>query len=170
MQLGCLILGPRRIALIGAIAAVALTIIFYPLIVFTPFDPERVFINLSRVELTSGSEGEELLNLEVALNISNTNDITLTTSRIEYELFADGASVGTDTLSYEDVPLNGRPPLFPNSPTTVTDTFRLDYSDQRAELFDRVLSSSDQINWRVSGIATVESGTTLLQKTFSDEL
>jgi LEA14-like dessication related protein len=160
MQLGCLILGPRRIALIGAIAAVALTIIFYPLIVFTPFDPERVFINLSRVELTSGSEGEQSLNLRVAFNISNTNDITLTTSRIEYELFADGASVGTD----------GRPPLFPNSPTTVTDTFRLDYSDQRAELFDRVLNSSDQINWRVSGTATVESGTTLLQKTFSDEL
>ena len=107
---------------------------------------------------------------EVAFNINNTNDITLTTSRIEYELFADGASLGTDTLSYEDVPLNGRPPLFPNSPTTVTDTFRLDYSDQRAELFDRVLNSSDQINWRVSGTATVESGTTLLQKTFSDEL
>jgi hypothetical protein len=155
MQLGCLILGPRRIALIGAIAAVALTIIFYPLIVFTPFDPERVFINLSRVELTSGSEGEQSLNLRVAFNISNTNDITLTTSRIEYELFADGASIGTDTLSYEDVPLNGRPPLFPNRPITVTDTF---------------LNSSDQINWRVSGTATVESGTTLLQKTFSDEL
>jgi hypothetical protein len=169
MQLGCLILGPRRIALIGAIAAVALTIIFYPLIVFTPFDPERVFINLSRVELTSGSEGEQSLNLRVAFNINNMNDITLTTSRIEYELFADGASIGTDTLSYEDVPLNGRPPLFPSRPITVTDTFRLDYSDQRAELFDRVLNSSDQINWRVSGTATVESGTTLLQKTFSDE-
>jgi hypothetical protein len=34
---------------------------------------------------------------------------TLTTSGIEYQLFADVKSLGNGTFSYEDVPLDGRP-------------------------------------------------------------
>ena len=77
-----MIIGPRRIILIGAIAAVALAIIFYPLIVQTPFDPEKVAIQLTGVELMSGSEGEQSLDLRVGLLITNTNEFTLTTSKI----------------------------------------------------------------------------------------
>jgi hypothetical protein len=80
-----LIIGPRRIILIGAIAAVALAIIFYPLIVQTPFDPEKVAIQLTGVDLMSGSEGEQKLDLRVGLQITNTNDFTLTTSKIAYD-------------------------------------------------------------------------------------
>ena len=118
-----MIIGPRRLALIGAIAAVALTIIFYPLLVATPFNPNDVDIKLSRVALASGSEGEQKLDLRVSLNLTNTSEFTLTTSKIEYELFADGVPVGTDTISYEDVPINGRPALFTNQPITISDTF-----------------------------------------------
>jgi LEA14-like dessication related protein len=165
-----LIIGPRRIALIGAIAAVALTIIFYPLIVFTPFDPEKVTIDLSDVELLSGSEGEQRLDLRVAFNITNSNDFTLTTSKIEYDLFADDAPVGSDTISYEDVPVNGRPAFFSNQPVTIADTMTLQYSDEQAGLFSKILDNSTGINWRISGSATIESGTTLQEKTFSGEL
>ena len=84
--------------LIGAIVAVALAIIFYPLIVQTPFDLERIAIQLTGVELQSGSEAEQRLDLRVALQVTNTNEFTLTTSRIEYDLFADGAPVGSDTI------------------------------------------------------------------------
>ncbi|MDQ3977275.1 MAG: hypothetical protein M3264_12190, partial [Thermoproteota archaeon] len=80
----------------------------------TPFDPERVAIQMTGVELLSGSEGEQRLDLRVALQLTNTNEFTLTTSNIMYELFADGAPVGSDTISYEDVPVTGRPALFPN--------------------------------------------------------
>jgi hypothetical protein len=165
-----LIIGPRRVALIGAIAAVALTIIFYPLLVATPFDPNDVSLNLSRVALTSGGEGEQRLDLRVSLNVTNASDYTLTTSKIEYELFADGASVGSDTVSYEDIPVNGRPALFPNQPITISDTFTLEYSDSRAELFNKVLNSSEDISWRITGSATIESGTTFQERPFSSEL
>ena len=165
-----MIIGPRRIALIGAIAAVALAIIFYPLIVFTPFDPGKVTIDLTEVEFLSGSEGEQQLDLRVALNITNSNDFTLTTSKIDYDLFADGAPVGSDTISYEDVPVNGRPAFFSNQPVTIADTMTLQYSDERAGLFSRILDNSTGINWRISGLATIESSTTLQEKRFSGEL
>jgi hypothetical protein len=165
-----LIIGPRRIVLIGAIAAVALAIIFYPLIVQTPFDPERVAIQLTGVELLSGSEGEQRLDLRVPVQITNTNEFTLTTSKIAYDLFADGALVGSDTISYEDVPVTGRPALFANQPVTISDTLTLQYTDETAGLFSRILNNSTDINWRISGTATIESGTTLQEKTFSSEL
>lgn len=165
-----LIIGPRRIVLIGAIAAVALAIIFYPLIVQTPFDPERVAIQPTGVELVSGSEGEQRLDLRVALQVTNTNEFTLTTSRITYDLFADDTPVGSDTLSYEDVPVTGRPAFFENQPVTITDTMTLQYTDEMADLFSRILNNSTDINWRISGSATIESGTTLQEKTFSGEL
>ena len=165
-----LIIGPRRIILIGAIAAVALAIIFYPLIVQTPFDLQKVAIQLTGVDLVSGSESEQKLDLRVGLQITNTNEFTLTTSKIAYDLFADGALVGSDTLSYEDVPVNGRPAFFSNQPVTLSDTLTLQYSDETAPLFDKILNNSTDINWRVTGSATIESGTTLQEKNFSSEL
>jgi LEA14-like dessication related protein len=165
-----LILGPRRLALIAAIAAVALAIIFYPLIVSTPIDLEKVNIALSRVVLSSGGEGDQELNLRVTFGVNNTNDFTLTTSKIEYELFADGTSIGTDILSYEDVPPNGRPPFFSGTSVPLSDTFTLRYSDANAEIFNRILEDTTQIQWRASGTSIIESGTTFVTKEFSDEL
>ena len=156
--------------LIGAIAAVALAIIFYPLIVQTPFDPERVAIQLTGVELQSGSEGEQRLDLRVSLQVTNTNEFTLTTSKIAYDLFADGAPVSSDTISYEDVPVTGRPAFFSNEPVTISDTMTLQYTDEMANLFSRILNNSTDIDWRITGSATIESGTTLQEKRFSSEL
>lgn len=165
-----MIIGPRRLALIGAIAAVALTIIFYPLLVATPFDPNDVLIQLSRVATADGSEGEQRIDLRVSFNVTNTSDYALTTSKIDYELFADGESVGSDTISYESIPINGRPALFQDTPITISDTFRFDYSDDKAELFNRVLNSSDEIRWSVTGMAIIESGTTFQERQFYSEL
>jgi hypothetical protein len=166
-----LIIGPRRVALIGAIAAVVLTIVFYPLLVATPFDLRDITIQLGRVVLAQGGEEEQRLDLRVSLNITNKSDFTLTTSKIEYELFADGASLGSDTLSYEDIPVNGRPALFSNEPPiTITDTFTLQYTDDRAELFNKILDNSANIRWSITGTASIESGTSFQEKTFSSEL
>jgi LEA14-like dessication related protein len=156
--------------LIGAIAAVALAIIFYPLIVQTPFDLERVAIQLTGVELQSGSEEEQRLDLRVALQVTNTNEFTLTTSEIAYDLFADGAPVASDTISYEDVPVTGRPAFFSNQPVTISDIMTLQYTDEMANIFSRILSNSTDIDWRIAGTATIESGTTLQEKTFSSDL
>ena len=165
-----MIIGPRRLALIGSIAAVVLTIILYPLLVATPFDLKDITIQLSRVTLASGSEGAQKLDLRIALNITNASEYTLTTSRIEYQLFADGVSAGTEIISYEDIPVNGRPALFPNQPVTLPHTFTLEYSDRHADLFNEILNNSEDIRWRITGKASIESGTSFQEKEFSSEL
>lgn len=156
--------------LIGAIAAVVITIVLYPVLVATPFNLEDISIELSRVALSSGSVEEQRLDLRVSFNMTNASEYTLTTSRIDYELFADGQPVGGHTLSYEDVPVNGRPALFSNEPVTLTDTFPLDYSDERAELFNKILDGSEDISWSVTGSASIESGTSFQEKQFSGDL
>lgn len=165
-----MIIGPRRVVLIGAIAAIALTIIFYPLLVATPFSPDDITIRLGNVELASGSEGRQSLTLQVEFNLVNTSPYALTTSRIDYELYADGVSLGDTTLSYEDIPVNGRPALFSNSPITLPHQFELRYADDQAELFNRILNNSGEISWSVTGMARIESGTSYQELTFSDEL
>ena len=96
--------------------------------------------------------------------------MSLPTSYIDFQLFAEGQSVGEKTLSYEDVPVNGRPALFPNSQVPLTDSFVLEYSDETAETFNMVLNNSTQIDWSVSGTAAIESGTTQVTKEFQAEL
>jgi hypothetical protein len=118
----------------------------------------------------SGGEAQQKLDLRVALNVTNNNEYTLTTSKIDYDLFADGTPVGSDTISYEDVPVNGRPAFFSNQPVTIAHTMTLQYSDERAGLFRKILDNSTDINWQIKGSATIESGTTQQEKTFSSEL
>jgi hypothetical protein len=165
-----LILGPRRVALIAAIAAVALAIIFYPLIVFDPIDTEKVIIDLTRVVVDEDASSEQALLLRTTFLVTNTNTMTLPTSKIDYQLYADGQLVGEKTLSYEDVPVNGRPALFPNSQVPLTDSFGLEYSNDNAEIFNMVQNNSTQMDWSVSGTAIIESGTTQVIKEFQAEL
>jgi LEA14-like dessication related protein len=165
-----LIIGPRKLVLMGTIVAVAIAIILYPLIVFTPIDPEMVDIQMTGVQLASGSEGQQSLDLTVALQITNDNDFTLTTSEVRYDLYADGELVGSETLSYEDVPVTGRPAFFSNQPVTVTDTLTMQYSDEQAELFGRILNNHLDISWRINGTAIIESGTTMQEMGFSGEV
>ena len=163
-----MIIGPRRIALIAAIVAVAATIILLPLI-FARTAPnlEEVQVSVSRVTIAQADEQNTQLN--VVFTLHNPTAQTATTSKIEYELFADGVSLGTDTISYEDIPPNGRPPLFQNGTINITDPFSLDYSDSIAGIYSKVQDSPSDVRWRVDGTARIESTLTFVDKQFSDE-
>lgn len=161
-----MILGPRRLALIAAIAAVALTIIFYPLIVATPIDVEKIRIEFTRIAVDENSSSDQELVLRLTLTVTNNDTVTLTTSKIDYELFADGEMVGSDTLSYEDIPVNGRPALFPGTAVPLTNTFTLEYSDEEADMLNRIMSNSTEMDWSIRGSATIASGTSLVVKDF----
>ena len=165
-----MILGPRRVALIAAIAAVALTIIFYPLLVATPIDLDKIRIDFTRIAVDERNSSEQELVLRLTFTVTNNDTVTLTTSKIDYELFADGEQVGSDTLSYEDIPVNGRPALFPGSTVPLTDSFNLEYSDEQADLFSRVMSNSTEMDWSVRGTATIASGTSFVVKDFEAQV
>jgi hypothetical protein len=165
-----LILGPRRLALIAAIAAVALAIIFYPVIVSDPIDVDKVLIDLTSVAVDDSASSDQELVLRLTLSMTNNNTMTLTTSKIDYTLFADGEMVAEETLSYEDIPVNGRPALFPESRVPLSESFILEYTDDNSEIFNRILHNSTQMDWSMRGSAIIESGTTQVTKEFQTEL
>lgn len=164
-----MIIGARRLILIGAIVAVVLTIILYPLIVKSYFDPNKVNFRLANVEVLANRVDPQSLTLTLVLNVTNMNDVTLSTSKIDYVLSVDGTTVKSDTISYEDVPINGRPALFPNIPVKVSHSIQLQYSDANDPLFKKILNENKNVKWTISGTASIDSGTTCCQTTsFSD--
>ena len=165
-----MIIGPRRAALIGAIAAVGLVIIFYPLIIKTQIDLDKVKITLTGITVQPDPDNDQNLIVKPTLTISNNNDLTLTTSRIDYQLFANGSSIGSYDLSYADVPVNGRPALFVGSSVPFPELLTVKYNDTNIALYKALQSNNTNISWRVQGSADIESGTTRETKNFTSDL
>ncbi|MEO9295079.1 MAG: hypothetical protein ABI347_05715 [Nitrososphaera sp.] len=165
-------IGPRRAVLIGAIAAVALTIILIPLI-FTVTAPnfDLVDVRLANVTIMSVEEGK--IKLQPVFTIANPTDQTITTSKIEYELFADGVSLGTKVLSFEDVPLNGRPAIFSQGSVNIKqhlgDPFVVDES-ANADIFAKIRDNPASIKWKATGTASIDSTLIQNEKKFSSEI
>jgi LEA14-like dessication related protein len=168
-------LSKRRAILIGVVAALAVAIILTPLIltVTLPPDISAVKINLDRVEIENLSPEEDadnLLTLNVFFRINNPTDKSLTTSRIDYTLFADGKSLGNGHVDYVDIPVHGRPQLLSGSAATIRSPFEIPLSDPNLAPVDIRNTSSSEISWKVEGTADIESGFVTIPLRFSDEL
>jgi LEA14-like dessication related protein len=159
----------RRIILIFAVAAVAGTIIILPYISsLTATGLDRVTIELLDVELAPVSQEQD--QIDVVFRLTNPTDKTVTTSKIEYDLIADNTELGNSILSYEDVPPNGRPTILPHRSINLTSPFQLPTSQPTQIIFSKLTNSSSDIDWKVEGVARIESAVTLHEKPFTDEL
>ena len=166
-------LSRRRSILIVAIAAITIAIILLPVILATLTAPDinSITIELSKIEV-GDITNDKTIPLNVFFNIHNPTDKAMTTSKIDYNLIADGESLGQGVLSYEDIPLNGRPQLSPGLTTTLKSTFELSQSNTNSDVF-RVIKNAqatEQIKWKVEGVAQIESAFSFSPKQFSDEL
>ena len=89
-------------------------------------------------------------------------------------LFGDNKLLGHGVLSYEDIPLNGRPQFSPGQTTTLKSAIILQPSDMNMDVIEKLISnSSDSINsirWNVNGSSQIESAFVILEKDFSDVL
>jgi hypothetical protein len=150
-------LSRRRIILIGVITAIAATIVLLPLIltITLPSDLNQLTISVSKVE---------------AVNPDVAND----TQRVQLNVYFNVYNpLGQGILSYEDIPLNGRPQLYYHSNTTLKSLFEPTYSNANILLLNKMLSNPDivkQIKWRVEGEAQIESGFSSTPKQFNAEL
>ena len=166
----------RRIILIGVIAAVVVTIVFLPLVltITLPTNVNDVTVRLVKVEVvknaTAVNPGIGQLNL--IFGVHNPTDKSLTTSRIEYQLFANGRPLGDGLLSYEDVPVNGRPQLFPNTDAQLQSQFTITPSNSNAEIMKLITNQSTgkKITWKVVGEADIESGFSSASKSFTNQI
>jgi predicted extracellular nuclease len=153
----------RRAILIGVVAVIAAGIVLTPLILTLTLPPDinAVKVNLDNVEVATPSPEEEtsnLLTLNIFFKVDNPTDKTLTTSKIDYTLFANGESLGNGQVDYVDIPVNGRPQLMSGGEATISSKFEIPRNDPRlAQINSGNLSSSD-INWEAEGTADIESG------------
>lgn len=165
----------RRAILIGVVASIAVGIILTPLILTLTLPPNinAVTINLDKVEVVPPSPEEEidnLLTLDVFFRVNNPTDKSLTTSKIEYTLFADGNSLGTGYADYVDIPVHGRPQLLAGSEATIRSPFEVPLNDPNLPLDSTGNLTSSDITWEVEGTADIESGFVTTPLPFSDEI
>lgn len=168
-----MIIGKRRAILFAVIAGIAIAIITLPLITLTLAPAmDKVEITLSNVTIDDIIEQNDTIDLVVSFGVLNPTDNALTTSKIDYKLFADDTLIGEDTLSFEDIPLNGRPQFFPQDRNTLRDDFRIRPNTENQQIVNRIMDSQTlgDINWRMEGNAQIESAFSMIQKPFSSSL
>jgi LEA14-like dessication related protein len=169
-----MLLSRRRIILIVAIAGILSAIILLPLILatFSAPDINSITIELSKVEVKNITNDNKSVPLDLFFSVHNPTDKAVTTSKIEYNLIADDKSLGQGVLSYEDIPLNGRPQLLPGLTTTLQSTFGLNQSNLNSDIFSGIKNTDalKQIKWKVEGVAQIESAFSFSPKQFTDEL
>jgi len=138
-----------------------------------PSDINAVKINLEKVEVENPSPEEEtanLLTLNVFFKVENPTDKTLTTSKIDYTLLANGESLGNGHIDYVDIPVHGRPQLLSGSEATIKSKFEIPRNDPSLTQINIGNFTSSDINWEVEGTADIESGFVTAPLAFRDEL
>ncbi|HEX6670995.1 MAG TPA: hypothetical protein VF084_02095, partial [Nitrososphaeraceae archaeon] len=114
-------LSKRRIVLFGVIGVLVITIILLPRIQYFVNAPDvnAIDFELTSVNVTNLSNNTNNIELLLSFDVSNPSEKTATTSKIEYDLLGDDELLGHGILSYEDIPLNGRPQFSPGQTTTL---------------------------------------------------
>jgi LEA14-like dessication related protein len=134
-------IGSRRAILIGVIAAIVAFIVLFPAIpdlLKGGSELRDVRISIKNITIENPDLVNNTIPLKVTFEILNQGDKALSTSKIDYAVNANNTHLGNGFLSYEDIPPNGRPQLYPNSPTTLQSTILLSRTNSNSELFDKL--------------------------------
>lgn len=169
-------IGSRRAILIGAIAAIVAFIVLFPAIpdlLKGGSELRDVRISIKNITIENPNLVNNTIPLKVTFEILNQGDKALSTSKIEYTVNANNTNLGNGLLSYEDIPPNGRPQLYPNSPTTLQSTILLSRPNSNSELFDKLLNGkfvTNSTEWNVNGTAQIDSAFTIYPVAFNSNL
>jgi hypothetical protein len=169
-------LSKRRIVLFGVIGVLVLTIILLPRIQYliNAPDVDAIDFQLSSIDIANLSNNTNNIELLLFFDVSNPSEKTATTSKVEYDLFGDDEYLGHGVLSYEDIPLNGRPQFSSGQTTTLKSTIVLQPSDTNMDIIEKLINnqsnSINNIRWNVNGTSQIESAFVVVQKDFNDVL
>ena len=169
-------IGSRRAILIGVIVAIVAFIVLFPVIpdlLKGGSELKDVTIGIQNVTIDKSSIVNESIPLKVTFRIVNQGDKALSTSRIEYSINANNTHLGNGILTYEDIPPNGRPQLYPNSPTTLESTILLSRISSNSLIFDKLHSGNfvpNATGWNVNGTAQIDSAFTIYPVVFNSKL
>ena len=169
-----MILTRGKIIIIAIFVAIAAGLV--GLVAFTGIETQsiggKVNVVLENVKMKSLDEQNNVMTIQVDFTVTNKADQTLTISKIDYELFADEKSLGQGFLSYESSPLVGRPPLFPDTNTTLPADFRLKFSSDVSDVWNLLATNAenDSISWRIKGTAEIESALDFIPVDFDSSI
>lgn len=160
-------IGARRAVLIGAIAAIVAFIVLFPAIpdlLRGGSELRDVTVNVKNIAVKNRNNVNNTVTLTVTFEILNKDVKALSTSKIEYSVDANNTHLGNGLLSYEDIPPNGRPQLYPNSPTILESTFSPTRTNSNTELFEKInnaLFVANSTEWTINGTAQIDSAFTI---------
>jgi LEA14-like dessication related protein len=169
-------IGSRRAILIGAIVAIVAFIVLFPAIpdlLKGGSELTDVKIIIKNITIENSNLVNNTIPLKVTFEILNQGDKAFSTSKIEYTVNANNTHLGNGILSYEDIPPNGRPQLYPNSPTTVQSPILLSRTNSNSELFDKLHNGkfvTNSTEWNVNGTAQIDSAFTIYPVAFNSNL
>lgn len=131
------------------------------------FQPElaKVQINIESIKVLDVNKIDKRANLEVKYFLSNPTKVTTTISTIDYDLYANGNKIGTGHYSVEDIPMAGRPALFPEGNTTITDKFDLVDTSGISKEYDAI-TAGQPVKFEAKGQVNIESAWTFVTKDF----
>jgi len=169
-------IGARRAVLIGAIGAIVAFIVLFPAIpdlLRGGSELRDVIVNVKNIVVENTSNVSNTIPLTVTFEILNNDVKALSTSRIEYSIDANNTYLGNGLLSYEDIPPNGRPQLYPKSPTILESTFLLTRTSSNSEIFNKINNAGFLGNfteWSINGTAQIDSAFTIYAVPFSGKI
>lgn len=169
-------IGYRRAILVAVIGAIVAFIVLFPAIpdlMKGGNDLKNVNISVENIAVENSSIINNTIPLKVTFKVLNQDSKALTTSKIEFTVNANNTHLGNGIISYENIPPNGRPQLYPNAPTTLQSTVLLSRSNINSELFDNLLGENFKPNntkWNVNGTAEIDSAFTIYPVKFNSEL
>jgi LEA14-like dessication related protein len=127
---------------------------------------EQVEIDMGTVKLVSENSLEGKAKLDVGFVIKNPSDKTFTVSRIDYELFANGVSVGKSQYSTEDVAMPGRAAFYPNAEIELPSSFTLTKTAENSDAYTTITTQGPVV-YSAKGLIVVESAWSIVEKEFN---
>ncbi len=127
---------------------------------------EMVELKMGTVKLVHHNTLEGKARLDVGFAIKNPSTKTFTISRIDYELFANGVSLGKSQYSTEDVAMPGRAAFYPNAEIELPSPFTLTKTPENADAYNSI-TNEEPIVYSAKGLVVVESAWSLVEKEFN---
>jgi LEA14-like dessication related protein len=125
----------------------------------------QVEIEITDVEVLSVNKVESTAKLTLTFLVKNPSETTFTVSVISYELFADGALLGSGQYSTADIAMPGRAIFSSGAEIPLKNIFELEKSEINDEIYQAVLD--DNINsFKAEGVIIAESAWSTIEKEF----
>ena len=126
---------------------------------------EQVEIELIDVEVSSINKVANTAKLTVTFLVKNPSDKTFTVSMIDYQLYADGGLMGSGQYSTVDIAMPGRAIFSSGVEIPLKNTFGLDGSEIKNEIYQAVLDGNIS-SFKAEGTITAETAWSIIEKEF----